>query len=42
VLDAVEDHGRLAAHDETVFGALGVELVAQSLARVTMIPLPLW
>src|SRR5580693_6613647 len=33
VLDAVEDDGRLAAHDEPVLGALGVELVAQSLAR---------
>src|SRR5271170_2165657 len=26
VLDAVEDHGRLTAHDEPVLGALGVEL----------------
>ena len=31
VLDAVEDHRRLTAHDEPVLGALGVELVAQSL-----------
>src|SRR5580704_1697384 len=32
VLDAVEDHRRLTAHDEPVLGALGVELVTQSLA----------
>src|ERR1039458_2741672 len=32
VLDTVEDDGRLAAHDEPMFGALVVELIAQALA----------
>src|SRR5579863_5761045 len=32
VLDAVDDHSRLATHDEPVLGALGVELVTQALA----------